>query len=592
MYKILIIIIHILIFFSFDAIASTSIEGTMCNAYNIATGPAGKVLGSFAIVSLGVGFFTGRISWTLMVAVSVGIASMTAAPQIVSVLTNKDVAQCIDGTYITICEDGKCYSCPSGYGGDNCESCGVGFTGPNCSICDVGYRGEDCSECDIGYGKYQGVCYKDCTISEVGIADTFVKGGSGVVSCNAANFTGSMEYSCLNNSLSITNKSCSCSGNYTGSNCSTCLDGYTLSSGCEDCDTGYTKVNSICYKDCYAENIEGVNNKIAIPLNGTLGCDVSGFSGSVSYDCKDGSFTLKSNQYCINNSRCYGGDEDYDLMVSGKRYRVHKFTKVGSANLNCYSDKTLEYLIVGGGGGGGNGGQAYDGNNGGAGGGGAGGFLSGTMSTKSKSTLSIFVGSGGSAGVKGGDSSLENIIAYGGGFGAYPGQAIKNNTILNGGSGGGASDFGLGGLGVSGQGSNGCSGSGSTSYTRRGGGGGGAGPLKTCHPFGGSGGPGIDGKASSITGTLQYYAAGGGGAGTSQGQDASKIAYYSGITYSFPSASGIGGIAALGTGNFSVNGTSGKENTGSGGGGGTMFNKVKGSGGSGGSGIVVVRYAY
>ncbi|MBM5782529.1 MAG: TrbC/VirB2 family protein, partial [Pelagibacterales bacterium] len=191
MYTILLIAIHILIFFSFDAVASTSIEGTMCNAYNIATGPAGKVLGSIAIVSLGVGFFTGRISWTFMVAVSVGVASMTAAPQIVSVLTGKSVAQCIDGTYITTCEDGECYSCPVGYGGHDCKSCDVGFAGINCSSCDVGYRGNSCSECDTGYGKYQGVCHKDCNISEVGITDSSVKGGLGVVSCNAANFTGS-----------------------------------------------------------------------------------------------------------------------------------------------------------------------------------------------------------------------------------------------------------------------------------------------------------------------------------------------------------------------------------------------------------------
>jgi len=372
------------------------------------------------------------------------------------------------------------------------------------------------------------------------------------------------------------------------------LVGYSIGSGCEDCDDGYTKVNSICYKDCYAENIEGVNNKTAIPLNGALGCDVSGFSGSVDYNCKDGLFSLQSNQYCINNSRCYGGDEDYDLMVSGKRYRVHKFTKVGSANLNCYSDKTLEYLIVGGGGGGGNGGQAYDGNAGGGGGGGAGGFLSGTMSTTSKSTFSVVVGAGGSAGVKGGDSSLGTIIAYGGGFGndpKYPAQATDNN-ILNGGSGGGASDFGIGGLGVSGQGNNGCVASTSTAYTRRGGGGGGAGPLKACSPRGGTGGPGIDGKDSSITGTQQYYAAGGGGAATGQNQDPKGICYNAGITYSFSSASGIGGVAAFGTGNISVNGTNGKENTGSGGGGGSMCSRVKGSGGKGGSGIVVVRYAY
>jgi type IV secretory pathway VirB2 component (pilin) len=35
----------------------------MCNVYKIATGKAGKIFAAFVVISVGIGFFTGKVSW-------------------------------------------------------------------------------------------------------------------------------------------------------------------------------------------------------------------------------------------------------------------------------------------------------------------------------------------------------------------------------------------------------------------------------------------------------------------------------------------------------------------------------------------------
>lgn len=66
---------------------------TMCKALGLVTGNAGKAFAAFAIISLGIGFFTGKISWGLMIGVAMGIAAMFGAPTIVSVLSGNDATQ-------------------------------------------------------------------------------------------------------------------------------------------------------------------------------------------------------------------------------------------------------------------------------------------------------------------------------------------------------------------------------------------------------------------------------------------------------------------------------------------------------------------
>lgn len=67
---------------------------TLCNALKIVTGSGGKAFAAFAIISVGIGFFTGKVSWGLMIGVSAGIAAMFGAPTIVAALSGEDAIDC------------------------------------------------------------------------------------------------------------------------------------------------------------------------------------------------------------------------------------------------------------------------------------------------------------------------------------------------------------------------------------------------------------------------------------------------------------------------------------------------------------------
>jgi type IV secretory pathway VirB2 component (pilin) len=67
---------------------------TMCNALKIVTGNGGKAFAAFAIISVGIGFFTGKVSWGLLIGVAMGIAAMFGAPSIVAALSGKGAYNC------------------------------------------------------------------------------------------------------------------------------------------------------------------------------------------------------------------------------------------------------------------------------------------------------------------------------------------------------------------------------------------------------------------------------------------------------------------------------------------------------------------
>ena len=68
---------------------------TMCNALKIVTGNGGKAFAAFAIISVGIGFFTGKVSWGLMIGVAMGIAAMFGAPTIVAAISGEGAYNCI-----------------------------------------------------------------------------------------------------------------------------------------------------------------------------------------------------------------------------------------------------------------------------------------------------------------------------------------------------------------------------------------------------------------------------------------------------------------------------------------------------------------
>ena len=279
----------------------------------------------------------------------------------------------------------------------------------------------------------------------------------------------------------------------------------------------------------------------------------------------------------------YGGiNEAYTGLTIGSDYYVQNDGSISTSVSSVIAGKAIsstainmvdygyrvpvEYLIVAGGGGGG--GRDING------GGGGGGFLLG--STALFGTYNVTVGDGGAGGtdgtikngLQGGNSSIGNIVAIGGGGG----RSYANDYDGAGGSGGGGAGVNrlTGGSGTAGQGNDGGDGATSATSDYGGGGGGGAGQVGFAGNAGKDGG---DGLQSSISGTATYYAGGGGGAGhrsTGSGELGSG---------------GLGGGGNAGT-DADASTRAGTPNTG--GGGGASRNTGL-SGGNGGSGIVMIK---
>ena len=77
----------------------TSVESAMCAGYKVFNGPLGKTFAIFAIVALGVGFFLGKVSWGMAIAVALGIGSIFGAPALVKAITGGTGGGCkADGT--------------------------------------------------------------------------------------------------------------------------------------------------------------------------------------------------------------------------------------------------------------------------------------------------------------------------------------------------------------------------------------------------------------------------------------------------------------------------------------------------------------
>jgi type IV secretion system protein VirB2 len=73
------------------SLSSNSLNKVMCNALRLVTGSAGKTFAAFAIIATGIGFFSGKVSWGLMIGVAAGIATMFGAPSIVAAISGQTV---------------------------------------------------------------------------------------------------------------------------------------------------------------------------------------------------------------------------------------------------------------------------------------------------------------------------------------------------------------------------------------------------------------------------------------------------------------------------------------------------------------------
>ena len=76
---------------TYSSTSSNTFSKSICNALRIVTGGAGKTFAAFAIIATGIGFFSGKVSWGLMIGVAAGIATMFGAPSIVAAISGTTV---------------------------------------------------------------------------------------------------------------------------------------------------------------------------------------------------------------------------------------------------------------------------------------------------------------------------------------------------------------------------------------------------------------------------------------------------------------------------------------------------------------------
>jgi type IV secretory pathway VirB2 component (pilin) len=319
--------------FPSKASASDVFISEICNVINIVSGPAGKAFAAFAIVSVGIGFFSGKVSWGLLIGVSVAIATMFGAPSIVSAITGKPSFQCATTTYYGACVDGAC-------------PCPIGFTGNTCSTCSLGYTGAGCNICDSGYSLENGTCKRLCDIRSVpGVNQISVRHGTTTTACNATNYSGSINYTCDNGSFNLASgSSCSCIGNRAGTNFTSCATGYTGTS-CENCFTGYTQHNGSCQQDCPVIGQSGINDTTEIPVSGAKECEFPAV-GSVDYECSGGDFSITGGSCNLNPTKNYEGryraPQTNSLTMNasaGKTWAGVHFASYGTPS-NCVIDET------------------------------------------------------------------------------------------------------------------------------------------------------------------------------------------------------------------------------------------------------------
>ncbi len=475
----------------------------------------------------------------------------------------------------------------------------------------VGYTITD-SGCDLASAT--------CSISQAGISATVAATSSSTsIACNQTNYSGSVSYTCISGTASVsgsctptipctlsltgsTNTSSVASGatgsmtcnvtGYTGTVSYSCSNGTASYGGACACNTagGYVESGGSCVlgSSCSTTAVTGVSTPttVAHQASGSFICNGTNFSGTadVTYSCNNG--TLSSvgtcacaSGYSLSGSTCVlggscsvsgtGAPSADTTSVPGST--IFKFMTVGTYTFTCPATKSVQVLVVAGGGGGSGG----AGGAGGSGGGAGGVIYNSSFSVTAPITVTVGSGGNGSASTGGsfpnlvgsnGENSLfsSSLTAIGGGGGGA--RQADTTPAPSGGSGGGGGISGSsknGGTATSGQGyAGGNNSSSAPNYGGGGGGGAGGAGQNGSSTKGGNGGVGIQ---NSITGTATYY--GGGGASS---------------YYNSGGSNGTGGLG--GGGNVGVAGTDGLGA----GGGGAPSQDIAGS--KGGSGVVIVRY--
>ncbi|MDR0423664.1 MAG: TrbC/VirB2 family protein [Rickettsiales bacterium] len=70
-----------------------SMGTVLCNILQFVTGPIGKGVASLAIIGVGVGFFSGKVSWSALIAVTLALATLFGSPAIIRVISGDKTGQ-------------------------------------------------------------------------------------------------------------------------------------------------------------------------------------------------------------------------------------------------------------------------------------------------------------------------------------------------------------------------------------------------------------------------------------------------------------------------------------------------------------------
>ena len=75
-----------------DLDTETSMESLICNVLGFLTGGVGKALAAFACIGISLAFLGGKVSWTLILTFSLGMACIFGAPTIIKAFTGGSAA--------------------------------------------------------------------------------------------------------------------------------------------------------------------------------------------------------------------------------------------------------------------------------------------------------------------------------------------------------------------------------------------------------------------------------------------------------------------------------------------------------------------
>ncbi len=78
-------------------LGGTTMTGILCSIMKFITGGVGKTFASFAVIFVGIGFLTGKTTWTAMITFALGIAAIFGAPTVIKAFTGGDAACSTNG---------------------------------------------------------------------------------------------------------------------------------------------------------------------------------------------------------------------------------------------------------------------------------------------------------------------------------------------------------------------------------------------------------------------------------------------------------------------------------------------------------------